>query len=132
LPTVLDTATAAGIGLADSAAIVGKAMRGFNLSAKETGRVADVLAVAAKSANTDVVQLGQGLKFVAPIASTLGVSIETTSAALAVLADAGLDGSTAGTGLRQIFLNLASPTKKTTRLIRRMGLTFKDIDPKNK
>jgi hypothetical protein len=42
------------------------------LQAEEVGRVNDVLALASISANTNVEQLGNAFKFVAPVASRDG------------------------------------------------------------
>jgi hypothetical protein len=44
---------------------------------------------------------------VAPVAKTAGLSVEKTTALLGTLTDRGLDASTAGTGLRNIFLELS-------------------------
>jgi hypothetical protein len=68
--------------------------------------VADILAKAASSSNTSVQEMGEGFKFVGPVASAMGVSIEETAALLGVLADAGLKGSLGGTGLRQALVKL--------------------------
>ncbi len=50
--------------------------------------------------------MGEGFKFVGPVASAMGISIEETAAAMAKLSDAGLKGSLAGTGLRQALVKL--------------------------
>ncbi len=116
---VLDVATAADI--------ASNVLQGFRLDVAETGRVVDVLALAANSANTTVGQLGQGLKFVAPVAAGLGISLEETTAAMAALSDAGLQSTLAGTGLRRVLSELESPAKKTTDILNSLGLSAKDV-----
>jgi TP901 family phage tail tape measure protein/lambda family phage tail tape measure protein len=123
----LTLARAGGLGLAEATDIAASALRGFRLEAEQTGRVVDVLTLAANSANTTVGQLGEGLKFVAPVATGLGVSIEATNAALGVLSDAGLKASLAGTGLRRVLAELESPTKENRDLLRSLGLSADDV-----
>src|SRR5690606_39937512 len=57
---------------------------GFNMTAKDTGRVSDVLAKAAASANTSVEQLGAAMSYVAPVAAGAGISLEETAAAIGI------------------------------------------------
>jgi hypothetical protein len=106
MPSVLNLAAAGAMELADAADITSTVLRGFGLQATEATNVADVLAKAAASSNTSVQEMGEGFKFVGPVASAMGISIEETAAALSVLSDAGLKGSLAGTGLRQALVKL--------------------------
>ena len=106
LPRVLSLAAAGQLELASAADITASVLRGFGLSANESGRVADVLAASASSANTSVQEMGEAFKFAGPVASAMGVSIEETAAALGVLSNAGLKGSRAGTGLRMVLVKM--------------------------
>jgi hypothetical protein len=106
LPKVLSLAAAGQLELASAADITASVLRGFGLSANESGRVADVLAASASSANTSVQEMGEAFKFAGPVASAMGVSIEETAAALGVLSNAGLKGSLAGTGLRMVLVKM--------------------------
>ena len=110
MPATLDLALSGALGLGEAADIASNALTGFGLSADESNRVADVLSLTAASANTNVQQLGDAMKFVAPISAGLGVSIEDTAAAIGALSDAGLQGEMAGTGLRKILSGLADPS----------------------
>lgn len=124
---VLLLAQAGNLGLAEAADIAANAMRGFRLPVEEAGRVTDVLALAANSANTDVSQLGQGLKFVAPIAAGVGVELEETAAAMSALSNAGLQASLAGTGLRRVISELESPTANSAKILASYGLTTEQV-----
>ena len=126
----LNLAIAGELGLADAVDIAANAVRGFGLDASETNRVADVLAATATSTNTNVTLLGEGLKFVAPVAAAAGVSIEETSAALGVLSDAGLKGTLAGTGLRKIFSRLLNPTSDVKKALKGAGIALNDVNPR--
>lgn len=117
LPGTLNLAAAGALELGRAADIASNVLTGFGLATSEANRVADVLAKAAASSNTNVEQLGEAMKFVAPIAAGLGVSIETATAAVGKLSDAGLQASTAGTGLRRVLSELAAPSQKLTELL---------------
>jgi TP901 family phage tail tape measure protein/lambda family phage tail tape measure protein len=119
----LTLAQAGALDLGSAADIASNVLRGFRLEADETGRAVDVLAKAANSSNTTVLQLGDALKFVAPIAAGVGVSMEEATAAVGALSDAGLQASLAGTGLRRVLSELESPSKKTTEILSSLGVT---------
>ena len=100
-------AAATGTELAQSAIQVGSALRIFNLDASEAGRVVDVLAQSTTKSALDMSKLATALPIVGTTADVAGVSLERTTALLGVLSDRGLDASTSGTALRNIFLDLA-------------------------
>jgi hypothetical protein len=112
LPGTLNLAGAAQLDLGRSADIVSNILTGFQLDVGELDRAVDVLAKAFVSSNTDLEQLGQGFKFVGPVASAFGISLEETAAALGLLGNAGLQASSAGTGLRRIISTLAKEQDK--------------------
>ena len=126
----LNLAQSASIGLAEAADITATAIRGFGLEAADAERVTDVLVATSNKANTTVSELGQGIKFVAPIAAALGKSIGETSAALGVLSDSGLKATLAGTGLRRVLGELASPSDKLRTLLSAAGKTIDEVNPK--
>lgn len=123
----LRLAQAGALDLGRAADIASNVLRGFRLEAVETGRAVDVLALAANSSNTNVEQLGDALKFVAPVASGLGVQLEEATAAVGALSDAGLQASLAGTGLRRVLSELESPSAKTIRILKTLGLSASDV-----
>jgi len=127
LDDTLRLAQAGALGLGRAADISSNVLRGFRLEATEAGRAVDVLAFAANNSNTNVEQLGDALKFVAPVASGLGVSLEEATAAVGTLSDAGLQASLAGTGLRRVLSELESPAGKTIGILADLGLTADDV-----
>ena len=102
----LDLASSLGVGLSESASLAGSTLRAFGLEASETGRVVDVMAKSSASSALDFDSLKESLKLVAPTARAMNVSVEESTALLAVLADNGLKGSIAGTGLSKTFIKL--------------------------
>ncbi|MDC1268157.1 phage tail tape measure protein [Gammaproteobacteria bacterium] len=129
MPGLLDLAAASGLDLGTAADITSNIMSGFNLVASESSRVADLLAGAASSANTNVQQLGEGMKFVAPLASAFNIEIEDVTAAMGVMSDAGLQASLAGTGLRIALAKMADVTPDAEKALKKYGLTAEDVDP---
>ncbi len=123
----LALAQAGALDLARAAEITSGTIRGFRLEADQAGRVTDVLALAANSSATDVNQLGEAIKFVAPAAAGLNVSLEETVAVLQVLADSMLKGTLGGTGLRRVLIELESPSTKTRRILKDLGVEAKEF-----
>jgi TP901 family phage tail tape measure protein len=121
MPGMLNLAAAGQLELGAAADIASNIMQGFGIAASESGRVADVLAAAAASANTDVLQLGQAMKFVAPVARAAGVSVEQASSAVGLLSNAGIQGAMAGTSLRRAIAELITPTSKINEALEEAG-----------
>ena len=107
---IMSLAASDGIGLADATDIVANALTSFGLTAKDTARFADVLAVASSATNTDVYGLGEAFKYVAPVAGALKYNIEDVSLALGLMSNNGIKGSMAGTALKTSLANMAAPT----------------------
>lgn len=126
MPGVLNLAAAGQMDLARTADIASNILTGFQLEAEQTGQVVDVMAKTMTNSNTNIEQLGYAAKYVAPIAANLGVTIEETSAAIAKLSDAGIQGEMAGTQLRAIMLRLASPTKDVAYVMKQLGVSVTD------
>jgi TP901 family phage tail tape measure protein len=93
-------AEATGTGFEAFGNIVGNTLRGFGLEVDQTARVVDVLTNTANSSNASIEGLGYTFEYTAPIAKALGVSLEDVAAAAGLMANAGIQGSVAGTGLR--------------------------------
>ena len=127
IPAVLSLASAGSLELAEAAGIVSGTLKGFGIDTKESGRVADVLAKAASSAKTTVSQMGFALSKVGPIAKTIGVDLETTSAILALFQDQNIEASLAGTGLRGILAKLSKTTPEANKAFKAMGISTKQI-----
>lgn len=114
----LNLATASGSDLARSAEIAGSTLRAFQIDAKEMGRVTDVMAAGFNTSALGLDNFAESIKYVSPVAKAVNVSLEETTAMLAVLADAGIKGSQAGTSLRRIFTQLTADGRP---LAERMG-----------
>lgn len=132
MPQMLDLAAASNMDLARTADITTNIMSAMGMEAEETGRMADVLALGAATANTDVAQLGEAMKMVAPIGHSLGLEIEELTAGVGTLSDAGIQGSQAGRVLRQGLVRLSKPTGDAADLIDELGVNVFDSEGKMK
>lgn len=128
MSALLDLATAGMLDLGSAADITSNVMTTFNIAADQTGVAANTLAVAAANANTNVQQLGQAIKFAGPIASSLGRDLNETVAAVAALGQAGMQAEMAGTGVRQVMIELASPSSKLKQAMQAAGISMKELN----
>jgi len=126
MPGVLALAAAGQVDLATTASITASALNGFGLAAEDSARVADVLAKSSIDTNADVTDLGMALKYVAPVAAAMGVSIEVAVAAIGELSNAGIKGEMAGTQMRAMLLALASPSKEAAGYMEKLGVSISD------
>lgn len=132
MPGLLDLAAALGEDLASSSDIAAAALRGFGMEASEAGHVADVLAENANRTNSSVAETGEAMKYVAPLARSAGLSFEETAAAIGIMANAGIQGSQAGTTLRGAISRLSKPTDDMQNAMDDLGISFYDADGKMK
>ena len=128
MPGLLDLAAASGEDLASSSDIAASTLRGFGLEAADAAHVADVLAANANKTNSSVADTGEAMKYVAPLARAAGLSMEETAAAIGIMANAGIQGSQAGTTLRGAISRLSKPTKQMSECMADLGISFYDSE----
>ncbi len=135
-------AAAGGVALPEAATVMSAALNQYGLAAGDASgytdefgksvnnaaHVADVIAGAASASATGVSEMGASLSYVGTSAAALGVPIEDTTTALALMANQGIVGSSAGTSLNQVLLSLANPTAKAAGAMQELGLSFTDIN----
>jgi hypothetical protein len=100
----LDLALATGEDLAQSASLAGGTLRGFGLEADQMVRVTNVMARAFSGSALDLQKFQNAMPKVSAVASSLGFTLEETTAMLGVLVNKNIQATTAGTGLKNIFL----------------------------
>lgn len=128
LEPILKLAGAAGMDLGRASDIVTDGLTAMGMGADKAGHFANVLAVAMSKSNTDVNQLGEAFKYVAPLAGSMGYSIEDLSLALGIMANAGIKASQGGTSLRRTLLNLSDPTDKVAGAMEDLGISMFNPD----
>lgn len=123
---IMNLAAAAGEDLGTTSDIVTDGLTAFGMSAKESGRFADVMAAASTNASTNVTMLGESFKYCAATAGAMGYNIEDISVALGVMANAGIKGSTAGTTLKNVIANMAKPTDAQAAVMQKLKISLTD------
>lgn len=129
---VLAAAAASGEGLSSVSTIVADAITGFKLEASDATKVADLLTQAANSGTIDINDLGESFKYVAPVASAAGWSIEDCTTALAAMSQSGIKGSQAGTSLRAMFSKMTKASKPAKEAMDEYGISLYDSSGKVK
>lgn len=132
MPGMLDLAASDNIEIAQAADIAASALRGFGLEASQAGHVADVMAKAAADTNAGILDMGEAMKYIAPVANAMGISLEETSAAIGLMSNAGIQGSQAGTTLRSALTRLTNPSKEARDLMKFLGINAFDSKGKMK
>ena len=130
MPGVLDLAAVSGGDVAASSEAMASSLRAFGLEAGQAGHVADVFARAAADTNAETVDMAEAMKYVAPVAHSMGLSLEETAASIGIMADAGIKGSQAGTTLRGALSRIAKPTKAMVKSMDQLGVSFYDANGK--
>ena len=128
---------AAGVDLSSAVAAAASAINQFNLPASEAARVVNTLAAGSKFGAAEVPLIARAMVNAGAAAFAAGQSIETTNAAIQVLAANGQVGERAGTALRSIFTRLQTKSEELAELgigevdIRANGLatTLQQLQP---
>lgn len=125
---VLDATAASGESLGSVATIVADSITGFGLAASDSARVADLLTQAANSGTIGITDLGESYKYIAPIAQSMGMSIEDVTTAISAMSMAGIKGSQAGTAIRTVLTNMAKPTDTVAAAMDNLGISITNSD----
>lgn len=133
LPKVVDFATAASLDLTSASEVAAKALGAYGLKsndpaelAKNLEKVTNVLMKTDALSSTSVPELFEALKEGGPVARTAGASLEEFMAIAGELGQAGIEGSSAGTTLKNMFLAISAPTDEAAAAFTRFGIKTKD------
>ena len=87
-------------------------MNAYGLSGKDAIKVTDMMAVTSKNTAADLERLREGFKYAGTSAKQLDIPLETLYAMLGKLNDNNILGSSAGTGLNEMFKSMANFKKR--------------------
>ena len=87
-------------------------MNAYGLSGKDAIKVTDMMAVTSKNTTADLERLREGFKYAGTSAKQLDIPLETLYAMLGKLNDNNILGSSAGTGLNEMFKSMANFKKR--------------------
>lgn len=117
-----------GMAVADAAVVMSDAMNVFKVDA---ATAANTISAAADASSTSIELLSQSFTQVSAVAGLANQSIQDTAAALAVLANAGVKGSDAGTSLKTMLMRLMAPADDAVGALQQLGLStqsFRNAD----
>lgn len=127
LPGLLQLAASSGTDLGETASIVTNALNAFGLKATDAGHFADLLAVAASSADTNVALMGETFKYVAANAGTMNISAEDIAHSIGLIANSGIKGSQAGTALSRILTRIATDAGASKETLGALGVITQEL-----
>lgn len=130
LPKVLNAASASGMDLASASDLITDGMSALGISVDGAGGFIDKITKTSQKSNTSFAQLGDALLTVGGTARVLKGGVTEANTALGILADNGIKGAEGGTALRNIILSLSSPTDKSAKLMKKLGLNVFDSSGK--
>jgi TP901 family phage tail tape measure protein len=126
---VLQLAAASSLSMGDAATLAARTLNAFGLKTTDLSHVNDVLAAAVNKSSLEIGDLQVAFGYVAPIATSFGLSIEQTSAALAIMRDRGIAAETTGRAMREGFSRLVNPVKDVQQVMEQLGIeTFRTAD----
>lgn len=122
LPGILNLAAAGGTDLALTSDIVTDGLTALGLTASDTEKFVGIMAATVSNSNTNIELMGETLKYVGPVAGSLGIEMNDLSLAIGLMGNSGIKGSQAGTALRAGLTNLVKPTKEMKVAMEKYGV----------
>lgn len=123
---VLRLAAAAQIAEAQAAEIAANAINAFNLKASESTRVADLLAAAANASSAEITDIALAMQQASAVFAGAKIPIDDLTAAIGLMANAGIKGSDAGTSLKTFISRLTAPTDEAAKGLKQLGISAFD------
>lgn len=126
MPGIISASAASGEDMARTTEVMTAALNSFHMEGAKANHVADVLAETANRSKADINDLGYAFKYAAPIANTLGYSLETVAAATGIMTNAGMAGEQAGTSLRMALIRLTDAPEEASKKLEKLGVSITD------
>lgn len=129
LQGVLELAGATQSDLAFTSEAVASAISQFSLKASDSTRVANVFTAAITNSQATMDKLATSLRYVGPVASAFGYTIEDVAGVLQILYNNGFEASMAGTALRSALADLSNATSPAIDKLTALGVSFDEVNP---
>lgn len=122
----VNLAAAGNIKLAEAAEIAANAANIFGISGEGMAHVADLIAGAANASSLEVNDFRLSLQQVGAVAKVSGQTFDSTAQAIAIMGQAGIKASDAGTSLKTFLINLQNDSKPAQAAMRELGIITAD------
>lgn len=129
LPEVMRLSVASGYELTQVSSLLVQAMRAFRLEAADAARISNVVSASNANSASNVQRLADAFRFAAPVAASLGLELEETTAGLNILMDVLQRGEQAGTSFRTLMASLANPLPRLTAAANEAGISLNSLNP---
>ena len=128
LVNIMDMARLSGQSFEDVTKELVQIMGDYKVGTQDLKSVTDILAVTTKHSLANMSDMVVSFRYAGAAAAEAGLSVNETAAALAIMANGGIKASMAGTGLRQVVLDLLAPTKRAQEAFKGLGLSVEEMD----
>lgn len=125
-PTVVAAQRATGESMQLVSDIATDTASSYGYMANEIDFVTDRMVYTTTAFNTNFAQMGEAMKYVAPVAKNAGLEFADLNAYIGVAANSGIKASQAGTALRAMFLRIQAPSKMAAKQLRRYNIQLYD------
>lgn|GEM_PF-3478093 len=98
----------------------------YGYMADELDFVTDRMVYTTTAFNTNFAQMGDAMKYVAPVAKSAGLEFADLNAYIGVAANSGIKASQAGTALRAMFLRIQAPSVRAQKQLRKYNIQLYD------
>lgn len=129
LKDTLSLAATENMDLGRASEIVVAGLQSFHLEVDQSARLTNVLARGANASTASIDGMGEAFKYLAPVSAAMKISVEDTAAAVALLANNGLQAGLAGRGMSAIMSRMIAPTKDAQAVLKKFGVSLAEINP---
>lgn len=128
MASVIALATASGSELKKSVDVMTSVLSVFDMSADKSDDIANKLTAALNLSKLDIDKMALGLQYAGNAAADAGIDFDELVSSLSAMANAGIrSGSTLGTGLRQLFVDIQKPSENFKKVLDRLGITLDQV-----
>ena len=125
---VLNFAVAGDTSIEKAADVMTTVATAFGVAAEGYNYVGDVIAKTAAVSKSSVESIGEAFKTSSVLGKQYGITLEDVGVGLAALAAVGIQGTAAGTALRNMYVDLSGRTPKVSKALKEMGLELRDTN----
>lgn len=125
-PTVVAAQRATGESMQLVSDIATDTASSYGYMANEIDFVTDRMVHTTTAFNTNFAQMGEAMKYVAPVAKNAGLEFADLNAYIGVAANSGIKSSQAGTALRAMFLRIQAPSKMAAKQLKKYNIQLYD------
>ena len=132
MPTVLNFSLAGDTTIQNAADVLVSVTTAFGTGAEGFQRSADIITRAAADSKASVESFGEAMKLASVVGEQFGARQEDVAVMIQYMANLGIQGTAAGTAIRNLFADLSGRTSKTSKILAQMGVDFMQADGKMK